>query len=353
MQSPLVSVLIPCYNVELYVEKSINSILNQTYTNLELVVIDDCSTDGTNAILQSLARKDSRIKLYKNEPNLKLIKTLNKGIGLCSGKYIARMDADDISLPERIAKEVTFLEENPDYDIVSSMFYTFRKDRRKHNLYINPCKYEELQAFLLFKSGICHPAVMIRKTLFTEQGLKFEEEYLHVEDYGLWSKALYVTKLANIPEPLLLYRVHESQISTLNAWTQLENKKKVFKIHCAHLGLPDTDDYLDIYASVAEANPKYSSFTFLSECESFMLNLQEKNIETPYCSQDYLQDMLSLHWLRLCANSRLGLKVLKRCFSSPLYLKQNYTRQDYLILFIKCLFKLEYKKSVIYRIIFR
>lgn len=352
-QNPLVSVLMPCYNVEQYIEKSMRSILDQTYSNIEVIAINDCSKDRTFDILENLAKNDKRIKVFSNETNLKLIKTLNKGVDLCSGKYIARMDADDIALPKRIEKEVAFLEENPDYSVVSTNFYTFRSEEGKKNLYRNPSKFEDLQAFILFKSGICHPAVMIRKTLFTELHLKFEEAYLHVEDYALWSKAIYLTKIANIDEPLLLYRVHDAQISSVHEQQQLDNKKEVFKIHCDHLGLDMSDENLDVYASVAESVPSHSSLDYLDKCEAFMLNLIKINEGKYFCSHSYLQNMLSLHWLRLCANSRLGFKVLKKCKSSILYNKENYTTQDFMILYIKCLFKLEYKKSFIYRLIFR
>jgi len=353
MTDPLVSVLIPCYNVENYVIEAVSSILNQTYKNIEVIAINDCSTDNTLEKLEYLAAQDSRMKIYTNETNLKLIDTLNKGIGLCNGKYIARMDADDISLPTRLEKQVEFLEKNPDYSVVSTMFYTFKTGSSKKNLYRNPVKFEELQASLLFNSTICHPASMIRKTLFTDLGLSFEKEYLHIEDYALWSKALYVTKLANVDEPLLLYRVHENQISTVHEQRQIENKKLVFKIHCEKLGLTSDDDSLDIYASVAQSVPSISSFEYLSKCEEFMLNLLKKNIDMNFCSHSFLEEILSLHWLRLCANSRLGLNVLNKCFNSSLYKKTFYSRQDYLILYVKCLFKMEYKKSFLYRILFR
>lgn len=350
---PLVSVLIPCYNVEKYVVESVSSILDQTYTNIELVIINDCSTDGTAQKLEKLSLVDHRIKLYHNETNLKLIKTLNKGISLCKGKYIARMDADDISLPTRIEKQVDFLEENTDYSVVSTMFYTFRDGSSKMSLYKNPLKNEELQAALLFRSAICHPAVMIRKTLFTELSLEFEEGYLHVEDYALWSKAIYCTKMANIDETLLNYRVHKSQISSINELRQVENKKEVFKIHCNKLQIPVDDESIDIYASVAECVPKHSTFEYLEQCEKFMILLINKNERLHFCSQDFLLRMLSLHWIRLCANSRLGVNVLNRCFASNLYIKANYTTQDILFLYIKCILKIEYKKSFLYKVLFR
>lgn len=353
MGKPLVSVLIPCYNVEAYVEESVSSIINQTYTDLEIIVINDCSTDRTKEILESLAQRDTRIKVFNNDTNLKLIETLNRGVSLCNGEYIARLDADDIAFPERIEKQVAFMEDHPDYSIVSTMFYTFRTGKKKKNLYNNPVTYEDLQAYLLFRSGICHPAVMIRKTLFTELGLSFEKKYLHVEDYALWSKSLYCTKLANIPEPLLYYRVHDSQISVLNEKKQIENKKEVYKIHCGHLNLPSTNSDLDVYASVAECVPSESSLSFLLKCENFMLNLIEKNEVDNFCSSIFLERMLSLHWLRLCANSQLGFKALNLCRHSKLYIKDNYSRTDFIITFIKCLFRMEYKKSFLYNLFFR
>ena len=232
MSQPLVSVLIPCYNVERYVEESIKSILKQTYRNLEIIAINDCSTDRTGELLQAMAAKDSRVSVFTNEKNLKLIQTLNKGISLCKGDYIARMDADDISLPTRIEKEVAFLEKHTDHDIVSTQFYAFRSENpNKKDLNHSPTHDRELRGYMLFRSGICHPAVMIRKRVFSELGLKFEPEYLHVEDYALWSEAMYKTKLGNLSEPLLLYRVHKQQVSSLHEELQTENKKKVFKIH--------------------------------------------------------------------------------------------------------------------------
>lgn len=354
MNQPLVSILIPCYNVEEYVEESLSSILNQTYSNLEIIAINDCSTDNTGEILNYIATKDKRVKVITNDVNLKLINTLNKGIEFCNGEYIARMDADDISLPTRIEKEVLFLEKNKDHDIVSTQFYAFRSENpSRRDLNHSPTLDKELRAYLLFRSGICHPAVMMRKRMFTELEMKFESEYLHVEDYAFWSEAVYKTKLANLSEPLLLYRVHKHQISSLHEDLQTENKKKVYKIHCRHLGLPVDDDYIDVYASVAECVPAHSSFSYLDKCEAFMLSLVKLNEEKPFCDTVYLQKLLSLYWLRLCANSRLGLKVISYMKRSPLYIKENYTSKDFAIFYTKCTFRLKYKKSLIYKLAFR
>lgn len=120
MKTKLVSVLIPVYNVEQYVETAIKSIIDQTYTNLEIIVIDDGSTDNTYQIVDEIAKSDARIKLFRNEQNLKIVKTLNRALSYATGEYIARMDGDDFSMSDRIEKKVGFLENNLQYDLVGS-----------------------------------------------------------------------------------------------------------------------------------------------------------------------------------------------------------------------------------------
>ena len=123
MNLPLVSVIMSVYNGEKYLVQAIDSILNQTYQNFEFIIIDDCSTDNSSHILQEYAKKDSRIKIIKKEKNIGIkgfIENLNLGISIAEGKYIARMDADDISLPERFQKQVTFLENNPEIFMVGA-----------------------------------------------------------------------------------------------------------------------------------------------------------------------------------------------------------------------------------------
>ena len=152
---------------------------------------------------------------------------------------------------------------------------------------------------------------------------------------------------------MLLYRIHKTQVSTKYEDIQTQNKREVFKIHCEQLDLDMSDTSLDIYASVAEADPIHSSFEFLDKCESFMKSLIEKNDTDPFCSSLFLKNMLALHWIRICANSRIGIKVLKKCKSSVLYKDEFYTKRDMVILYFKCLFKIKYKKSWIYNVVFR
>ena len=132
---PLISVIMPCYNREKYIVEAIESILNQTYTNFEFIIIDDCSTDNTFEIVKEYAKKDNRILALKKDKNYCYVHSLNKGIEIAKGKYIARMDDDDISLPERFEKQVEFLEKNEDIIALGTFIEIFSDDMKKYNLW--------------------------------------------------------------------------------------------------------------------------------------------------------------------------------------------------------------------------
>lgn len=144
----LVSVIIPVYNVEKYVKEAIQSIQNQTYKNLEIIIIDDGSTDDTYSIIKELARSDDRIKFYKNEKNLKIVKTLNRALSLATGSYIVRMDGDDVSKLDRIERKVNFLEQNPDIDLVGCSLISIDENGREIK------KIKKLQSFDLIKKTL-------------------------------------------------------------------------------------------------------------------------------------------------------------------------------------------------------
>ena len=165
---PEISIIMSVYNGEDYLAETMDSIVNQTYKDWELIAINDCSTDSTAQILSSYAEKDERIKVYTNEVNLKLQASLNKAISLCSGKYIARMDADDICLPKRFERQYKFMEENPDISLSSCRFMTVKK-----GVYISGgvggrCDSDAIRAMLLVSNPILHPGVIARAEVLKE-----------------------------------------------------------------------------------------------------------------------------------------------------------------------------------------
>lgn len=213
-EKPLVSVIIPSYNAEKFVEQAVRSIMEQTYWNLEIICINDYSKDSTGSILQKLAKEDSRIIYVENEENLKLPKTLNKGIALAKGEYIARMDADDIALPERIERQVSFLLESPDIDIVGTNVFTIDESGYFLNYTSNMVRTsQEIAKKIAWKTCLLHPTVLAKSSFFRDLH-GFDESLLYAEDYDLWIRAtLDGKKIANIPDVLLKYRVHKNQMS--------------------------------------------------------------------------------------------------------------------------------------------
>jgi glycosyltransferase involved in cell wall biosynthesis len=216
--TPKVTVLMPVYNVAPYVYEAITSILNQTYQDFELLIINDGSTDSTRDVV--LKFTDPRIHFVENEQNIGLANTLNKGIELAQGEYIARMDGDDISLPHRLEKQVAVLDQHPDIDICGAG-YRFFGSKNFEVRY--PKNHEGIKIGLLF--GCCMIIPLFRKKRIMEAHLQYEQAFFPAEDYRFWTQCVMKLKLYNIPETLFLYRMHATQVSeTMTNQPQMSDK---------------------------------------------------------------------------------------------------------------------------------
>lgn len=202
---PLVSILLPVYNGGPYLSSAIESILTQTYRHIELIIINDGSTDDSAEIIEKFP--DPRIR-YFDQVNKGLPATLNRAIGLVRGEYIARQDADDISYPTRIEKQVSFLEANPEYGIVGSWSEIWDGNSKTDRSHRHPIQNDMLRFNLIFDSYFVHSSVMLRKSVFDMVGQYSEERSRQPEDYELWSRILRSGKYkcANLPEVLVCYR---------------------------------------------------------------------------------------------------------------------------------------------------
>ncbi|WP_168397814.1 glycosyltransferase family 2 protein [Acinetobacter indicus] len=225
----LVSVVLPAYNAELYIKEAIDSVLAQTFTNFELIILNDGSTDKTEEII--LSYQDSRIVYVKNEQNLGLIGTLNKGMALAKGKYIARMDADDICLPERFAKQVNFLEEHPDYVICGTAAYRFFNNLTDKRAFYVPISDDNIRVRLFFNTGFIHPSVMFRTETIRTHNLSFNDNYKYAEDYYFWMDLLKYGKGFNLKEKLLYYRVVETSQTAVGNSNIKKRKETLGNIH--------------------------------------------------------------------------------------------------------------------------
>ncbi len=261
MAQPLVTVILPVYNAQLFLAKAIDSVLAQTYTHFELLLINDGSTDDSERII--LSYTDVRIRYIKNKQNIQLIATLNKGIALAQGEYIARMDADDECMPTRLAKQVQFMQDNPNVGVCGT--YARRKDIRTNTItnWEYPTTHNQMKCRLFWGSTIIHPTAMLRNSVL--QHIKFNANYPHAEDYKLWKDIAQYYTLANIPEYLLNYTEHDGQITetqktNMNATSFKINKEWLYE--------------LDLYLPL-EIEEHYQKFLYYDYTNWYNANVQQ------------------------------------------------------------------------------
>jgi len=217
---PLVSVLMAVHDEDDYLESSVASILGQTFSDFEFVIVDDASSNERTAkILAGL--KDSRIRLVRNNVNSGLTHSLNKGLGIAKGKYIARMDADDISTPERLEKQVLFLEGHPDVGIIGTGFCLMDAAGRKLKYKRMPSSDLGVRWMGLLSNPFVHSSVMFRRETLLSKHLQYDETLPVTQDYDLWMRLLRHVRGANLNEYLLLSRVHAASVSVKRREEQL------------------------------------------------------------------------------------------------------------------------------------
>lgn len=199
----------PAYNAQKYLPEAIESVLEQTYKDFEFIIIDDCSTDNTWEIIQKYARKDKRIRAFKNKNNLNVVKTRNKAFSKCSKQsaYYAILDADDVCMPQRLEKQVRFLEKNPSYALVGSNLEIIDERSQTIGKRVYPETNKEIQEQMILRNCFAQPAIMIRASIRP----RYDEEYTRVQDYELWFRTIQEHKGYNLQEPLIRYRLHTQQ----------------------------------------------------------------------------------------------------------------------------------------------
>lgn len=303
LSTPKVTVLMPVYNGERFLRQAVDSILAQTCADFELLVIDDGSIDRSLALVQSY--RDPRIHLVQNGVNLGLIATLNRGIELARGDYLLRMDCDDISLPERLQKQVEFLDRNPEVGVCGVWYLEFGECKSK----LTRCApdHASIRCGTLFNPVLGHPSVLLRRSAFVEHGLRYDPEYQHAEDYELWARALNRFDFANIPELLLYYRVHSRQITQSCAEKQMISAGKVRRKLLGELGLEPDDEEFEIHQMLS-ALTRPIRFRFqdlpvscqLERIDRWLCKLKEANDLCQVYPEPEFSRMLIERWIGVC-----------------------------------------------------
>lgn len=271
---PKVSVLMPVYKTnEQYLREAIESILNQTFTDFELLIVDDCPAEPRTDVVKSY--QDPRIKYYQNEVNLGISQARNRLIELAQGEYLAVFDHDDVSLPTRLEKEVAFLDQHPNYGVVSCQ----SKSLISGNPITHPCSDEEIRVDLMLNCSMMHPATMLRKSVLKQHHIQYEEQFSPSEDYALFCRLIPYTKFCNLDEVLFLYRDHEGNTSHLQ---QEQMQKATLAIHA--LVRTANPALYQTYKNLVTERTKYklfgriSLFTVYRTCDYTRVYLFHKKI---------------------------------------------------------------------------
>jgi glycosyltransferase involved in cell wall biosynthesis len=212
--NPTISVIMPVYNCIDYIQEAVDSILNQTFSDFELIIIDDNSSDGTVDLIKKF--NDPRIKLTLKTVNSGITNSLNYGLKIAKGKYIARMDGDDISFPDRFERQVQFMNLNPKVVLCGGGYISINHKKE----FIPSQDHAELLFELTYYCPIAHPTVFIRKNILSQNKIEYDAKYEPAEDFRMWTILSRYGEIANIKEPLIQYRIHSNQTSITRAFQQ-------------------------------------------------------------------------------------------------------------------------------------
>ncbi len=312
VEMPKITVLMPVFNGEKYLAEAIESILNQTYKDFEFLIIDDGSTDNSVEIIRKYS--DPRIRLVKNEKNLGLPTTLNIGLDIARGEYIARMDCDDISHLRRFKKQIEFMDNNPNISICGTWMKTIGE---KTGIIIEvPKTNEEIKCSLLFSSGITHPTVFMRKSKFDKYGLRYSHEYLDSEDTELWIRALKYIQAASLQEVLYYYRIHPTQTCRMDNQRQKETTRKIIKEQLNGLKMSPTEEEITMHCSCLRVDNGFEKEDII-QIERWLVKLKSFNDKSGLYNQKIFYHILNQRWFYVCNSStRHGLWILRKYMRS-------------------------------------
>lgn len=294
MQKGLISVIMGVHNErEEYLRLAVDSICKQTYKCFEFIIIDDCSNDNCVRILQNLSSEDSRIHIFRNEINLGLTKSLNRGLSLANGEFIARMDADDFSVPNRFEKQLAYLQKHQDIDILGGGVVSFGDEIK----FMSPAlgyTNNTAQCALFFQSTLCHPSVIIRKSFLDRTNIKYDVNIKKGQDYDMWERCSIYGKIAVMKDVILYYRIHKMQISSLNNDEQ-NNTANIVRIRRLNrVGIYPTDKEMMLHLLLLGGRNRSVK---CSEVKNWMYKILEANYKNEIVNSKCLKKDLGCRFV--------------------------------------------------------
>ncbi len=293
---PLVSVLIPVYNAQKYLQTAIKSILNQSFRDFEIIAIDDGSSDDSFKILKNLAKKDKRIRVFQNDGNHNIAFTLNRAVKLARGKYLARMDGDDIAIHNRLKRQVRYLNQHPNTVVVGSNCHTIDQDNNLLGQKRFPLSNVDIRSVLFLINPMQHPTMMINKTLLPKNFAWYNENLPPAEDLDLLFRLATYGNVHNLRKPLLFYRLHLQSETFKNPRATYEVTKRV-RLRALNIYGYQRPAYLrlvnkiqEVLISVLPAKAIYFIYNSLRSITSLLSERHTKKIAQ---TQEELQTLLA------------------------------------------------------------
>lgn len=316
---PKVTVFIPAYNRERYLCVAVNSILAQTFTDFELLLIDDGSTDRTLELMQRYAAIDQRVRVLANEANLGIPRTRNRGLELARGEYLALLDSDDYAYPGRLAAQVRFLDRHPDHVQVgtwgSFMDSTGKLRRRLRRQPVDP---EETRAELLFRCALSNRSILARTKAL--QAYRYREDFPSCEDYELHVRLAERYRMTNLPAVLVCGRQHAQRYTALTPDLGHDRKRAIERRQLEALGLRPSDEDFENHHRLVRCNAASVDRDYLEWAEDWLAALLNANRLTGRYRQAALARATGRRWLDLCRYARRshGARMAARMLRSPL-----------------------------------
>lgn len=307
------------YNGETYLRESVESILNQTFKDFKFLIIDNASLDRSRKIIRSY--EDPRIELVALPENIGQVAALNKGLDMIDTPLVARMDADDISMPRRLERQMEFMNNHPEVGICGTYAVAFTG--KQETQWPKPCSPDDIKARLLFGCCLVHPSVMMRKSLLDRYHLRYNEQIGFSEDWDLWQRASRHFALANIPVYLLDYRIHEHSVSRQNMEAQRSVDKRLIQRELESLGL-NHHPFKVVQENIVldpSFHPENNNPDFLDSILEWFRELEAANRRTGiYKEKSLRKAMRKSLFTVLKLNAQLKSAVLKVFFKESLFL---------------------------------
>jgi hypothetical protein len=343
--NPRVSVVMSVHNGAEYLKAAIHSILTQSYEDFEFIIVNDGSTDGSGQMLAAI--RDPRVVSLCNSENIGLGRSLNRGISVARGEYVARMDADDVSYPDRLARQVSFMEGNPDIAYCGGSAVLFHDDNEIDFSKIGHPMVQDRALFrieLLFGPGVVHPTVMFRKELFLARGMQYSD-LPYAQDYELWSRLVFELQGINMPDTLLFYRVHGK-----NAGSRVPNPGKlmmerIWKPFFLRLGLEASQEELEMHSHLCDLRIK-PEWEMAKSVVAWAEKIEDNNQARPFFEPALLASRLgNTVFAFLQYSTHFGFRVVRLFLKSRLARESSIPFTEWVKFTLKCFLRYERKSS--------